>query len=152
MGPAASEDKALGFLLLRAFFIQFWILQFFGKIFDQETRIVAWHNLAIWSRHTTEWFVKQTPLPGWLVGPYTRALPYCELLIGILLLAGFETRRVLIFSALLLISLDAGLLFQLKHDTVALNTIYLLAILHALRWEKHNRWTLDEFLGEKSGG
>ena len=135
-------NETIGFLLLRLFFIQFWLLQFFGKIFDQGTHIIAWKNLAIWSQHTTEWFVQQTPLPAWAVAPYTRALPYCELAIGLLLLIGFETRKVLIFSALLLISLDAGLLLQLKHDVVALNTVYLLAILQALRWEKNNRWCL----------
>jgi uncharacterized membrane protein YphA (DoxX/SURF4 family) len=133
-------------MLLRAFFAQFWLLQCFGKMFDQESRIAAWENLAIWSAHTTDWFVKQTPLPAWLVAPYTRALPYCELAIGLCLLVGFETRRTLIFSALLLISLDAGLLFQLKHDIVAMNSIHLLAILQALRLVEHNRWTLDGFM------
>src|SRR5438552_409194 len=130
-----DSDKTTGFLLLRLFFAQFWFLQFFGKIFDQESHIVAWHNLAIWSAHTTDWFVKQTPLPAGFVAPYTRALPYGELAIAVLLAAGLETRKALIFSALLLISLDAGMLLQLKHDVVALNTIYLFAILLALRWE-----------------
>jgi hypothetical protein len=71
-----------------------------------------------------------------------------ELTLGILILLGCETRKALIFSALLIISLDAGLLLQLKHDTVAMNTIYLLAILMALQWEKHNRWSLDSFLAK----
>lgn len=141
------DDETAGFLILRLFFSQFWLLQFFGKIYDQESRIAAWGNLAIWSRHTTDWFLKQTPLPVWAVEPYTRALPYCELALGLLLLAGFATRRALLFSALLLVSLDFGLLLQLKHDVVALNTVYLLAVLLALRWEKHNRFTLDGFLG-----
>jgi len=143
-----ESGKVVGFLLLRLFFAQFWVLQFFGKIFDQETHIVSWKNLALWSGHTTEWFLKQTILPSWIVYPYTRALPYLELTLGILILLGCETRKALIFSALLIISLDAGLLLQLKHDTVAMNTIYLLAILMALQWEKHNRWSLDSFLAK----
>lgn len=139
------------FLLLRAFYAQFWILQCFGKMFDQESRVAAWSNLAIWSGHTTDWFVKQTILPGWLVAPYTRALPYCEFLIGLFLLIGFETRRTLIASAILLITLDAGLLFQLKHDVVAMNTIHFLAVLQALRYVRYNRWTLDGFMTPSRG-
>jgi hypothetical protein len=141
-----KEEKAVGFLLVRAFFAQFWLLQFFGKLYDQESRIAAWHNLAIWSTHTTEWFVKQTVLPAWLVAPYTRVLPFCELTIGACLALGLATRNVLILSALLLISLDAGLLLQLKHDVVAMNTVYFLVILLGLRWERYNRWTLDSVL------
>ena len=144
-----DSSKATGFMILRLFFSQFWLLQFFGKIFDQETHIIAWRNLAIWAGHTTEWFVRQTILPEGLVRPYTMALPYLELSIGLLLLAGFQTRRALIFSALLIISLDAGLLMQLKHDTVALNTIYLLALLPAIQWENYNRWALDSLLSPK---
>jgi hypothetical protein len=143
------KDETIRFLLLRLFFSTFWLLQAFGKMFDQESRTLYWENLAIWSRHTTEWFVKQTILPAWFVAPYTRVLPYCEIAIGLAILAGLETRRTLIASALLLISLDAGLLLQLKHGEVALNTIYLLAILKALSLQRFNRWTLDEFLGAK---
>lgn len=141
------RDEAAGFLILRAFFVQFWFLQFFGKLFDQETRIVAWRNLDIWSIHLTEWFAKQTAVGAGLVRPYSLALPYAELLLAALWLAGFQTRRTILASAALLISLDAGLLLQLKHDTVALNTIYLLALILALQWHRHNRWSIDRFLG-----
>lgn len=141
-----DPSKTTGFLILRLFFAQFWLLQCFGKIFDQESHIVAWKNLTIWSSHTTEWFVKQTILPHWVVSPYTSVLPYLELSIGLLLLVGLKTRKALIFSALLIISLNAGLLLQLKHDTVAMNTIYLVTILLALQWENHNQWSLDSFL------
>ncbi len=144
--PENNPEKMICFLIMRLFFAQFWILQWFGKIFDQESHIFAWRNLAIWSLHTSEWFVKQTALPWFFVRAYTLSLPYLELVIGLLLLAGFQTRRVLVFSALLIISLDAGLLMQLKHDVVALNTIYLLAILAAVHLEKYNRWSLDSWL------
>jgi len=75
--------------------------------------------MALWSTHTTEWFVKLTVLPGWLVAPYTSAVPYCELAIGVCLAVGIATRQTLIFSALLLISLDAGMMLQLKHEVVS---------------------------------
>ena len=146
--PNNDFGKVVGFALLRIFFAQFWILQFFGKIFDQESHIIAWHNLSIWSAHTTEWFQKLTPLPYWMVRPYTLTLPYWELSIGLCLALGFLTRKSLIFSALLIISLDAGLMLQLKHDVVALNSVYLILILTALQWEPFNRWSLDSLLAK----
>lgn len=143
-------DEAVGFLLLRAFFSVFWLGQFFGKLYDQESGVAAWGNLAIWSRNTAAWFAKSSALPALLAAPYLRALPWLELLIGLLLALGIATRRTLIASGALIITLNLGLLLQLKHDVVALNTVYLLAIIQALRWEKHNRWTVDEFVGAKS--
>lgn len=140
-------NETAGFLILRLFFAQFWLLQAFGKMYDQESGIAAWGNMAIWSRNTTVWFVKQTVLPALLVRPYTCVLPYAELALGLCWLAGYQTRQTVLASSLLIISLDAGLLLQLKHDTVALNTVYLLALLLALQWSSHNRWSLDEFLG-----
>lgn len=146
---ARLPDEAIGFLLLRAFFSIFWLGQFFGKMFDQESGVVAWRNLAIWSANTTAWFAKSSALPGMVAAPYLRVLPYAELALGLLLALGVATRRTLICSAALLVTLDFGMLLQLKHDVVALNTIYLLAIIQAIRWERHNRWTLDEFVGAK---
>ena len=131
------------FLLLRLFFAQFWLLQFAGKIRDQESGITAVKNLAIWSQHTTDWFVKLTPLPWWAVRPYTLALPWLELILGTLLLLGLQTRRALVLSALLLISLCAGMMLQQKHEVVASNAIFLLATLCALWLEPHNGWALD---------
>lgn len=145
-------DGAVAFLVLRLFYAQFWLLQFFGKIYDQESGVAAWRNLDVWSAHLTTWFVKQTVLPGWAVRPYSLALPYLELTLGLLWLAGYQTRRTVIASLLLLVSLDAGLLMQLKHDAVALNTVHLLALLLALRLSARNRWSLDEFLGTGAGG
>ncbi len=138
--------KRTGFLLLRLFFAQFWLLQFYGKVCDADSRTISWGNLSAWSRRTADWFTQLTPMPGWLVGPYTHAVPFCELAIGLLLLAGLQTRRALIFSALLLISLDAGLMLQFKHDIVAMNSIHFLGILLAIAWEKYNCWAVDDYL------
>ncbi len=147
MADNDARDETTAFLLLRAFFAQFWLLQFFGKLYDQESRILAWRNLDIWSAHLTSWFDKQTALSAWIVRPYSLGLPYIELALGLLWLTGLQTRKTIIASALLILSLDFGLLLQLKHDTVALNTIYLLALLLALRLSRRNLWSLDEFLG-----
>ena len=138
-----DRNKAAGYLVLRAFFAQFWILQWFGKIHDAESGITAWRNLAIWSAHTTDWMAKTTPLAAWMIRPYTLALPYCELAVGLLLAVGFRSREALFGAAAILVTLDVGLMLQLKHDQVATNTIYLLAVVIALQWEPHRRWTVD---------
>jgi hypothetical protein len=44
------------------------------------------------------------------------------------------------------VSLDVGLMFQLKHDVVATNTIFLLACLLGLQWQRADRWSLDWLL------
>lgn len=138
-----TARKRACFLLLRLFFAQFWLLQFYGKLCDEGAHPLAFGNIAVWAARTSDWFTHLTPLPGWLVRPYTHAVPFCELTIGVMLLAGLQTRRVLIFSALLLISLDAGLMVQFKHDVVAMNTIHFLAILLAISLEKYNDWSVD---------
>jgi uncharacterized membrane protein YphA (DoxX/SURF4 family) len=142
----AERNKSAGFLVLRLFFAQFWLLQMIGKARDQESGITSFHNLSIWSANVTAWMAKTTPLPAWSVRPYTAALPYVELLLALLFIAGFRLRLALIASALVIVSLDVGLMFQLKHDAVAMNTVTLLAALLGLQWEPHARWTLDGIL------
>lgn len=129
------DSPTLCFLLMRAFFAQFWLLQWFGKIRDSESGIVAVKNLAIWSSHVTANFVKTTPLPEWSVAPYTLAMPWVELTLGLLFLLGLWQRAAILGAALLLLSLDVGLMLQLKHEDVARNMLYLFAALLALQWE-----------------
>ena len=142
-----ARNKTAGFLLLRLFLAQFWILQMLGKARDQESAVTSLRNLSIWAANVSAYVVKTTPLPAWAVRPYTAALPYVELSLGLLLLVGLRTREALMASCLVLISLDLGLMFQLKHDVVELNTIILLATLLALQWSPHNRFSLDRRRG-----
>ncbi len=142
--PLTGERNATaGILVLRLFLGQFWILQMIGKARDQDSGITSLHNLSIWAKNVTEWMAKTTPLPEWALRPFTTVLPFVELALGLLLVVGFQTRRALIASALVIVSLDVGLMFQLKHDVVAANTIILLATLLALQWQPWNRWSLD---------
>jgi len=144
-----ERNKTAAFLVLRAFLVQFWSLQFLGKIRDSESGIVALRNLEIWSRHTTDWFVKGTPLPELIVRPYTLAVPWAELLLSVLLLVGWQTRRTLIGAAWLLVSLDVGMMLQGKHDVVGINSIHLLTVLLALFLQPFARWTVDSRLAAR---
>jgi thiosulfate dehydrogenase [quinone] large subunit len=148
--PIGGERNAtIGVLLLRLFLGQFWILQMVGKARDQESGITSLGNLAIWARNTGDWMVKTTPLPAFAIRPFTIVLPYVELALGLCILLGLATRHALIASVLVLISLDVGLMFQLKHDVVALNTLYILAALLALHYQPANRFALDTFIGRR---
>jgi uncharacterized membrane protein YphA (DoxX/SURF4 family) len=149
----SSNDRAAtaGILVLRLFFAQFWILQMIGKARDQESGITSLHNLSVWARNVGDWMVKATPLPELFVRPFVTVLPFVEAALGLLLLLGLQTRRALIGSALLIVALDVGLMFQLKHDVVATNTIFLLASLLGVFWAHANRWSLDSLFARRSG-
>src|SRR6266545_3265791 len=148
--PQAVRYPNAGFLALRLFLAQFWILQMIGKARDQESGITSLHNLAIWAKNVTAWMVKTTPLPEWALRPYTTVLPFVELALGLLFLLGLQTRRALVASAFVIVSLDVGLMLQLKHDVVAANTVILLAALLGLQWEPWNRWSLDSLLARSA--
>ena len=142
-----SHDEAVqrpGFLILRAFFASFWLLQFYGKMHDGKTGTTSFENLSSWSAKLTQSFVDTTPLPAFMVTPYTRGAPFVELTLGLLILVGFQTRWALLGAAAFLVSLDLGLMLQADHDTVKSNTIILLALLWAAQWERWNVLSVDQ--------
>jgi uncharacterized membrane protein YphA (DoxX/SURF4 family) len=148
-----DSEKRLASLILRAFLAQFWLLQFFGKIRDQESGVVAWKNLGIWSSHLSDHFAKTTPLPDWSVVPFTRLVPYAELILGLMFLFGFQQRLALAAASLLIVALDVGLMMQLAHDDVARNTIFLAVMLLGLQWERFGRvLSIDALLAARKAG
>ena len=140
-----------GFLILRAFFAAFWLLQFYGKAHDAKTGTTSLANLGHWSEKLTAGFVSSTPLPEFMVTPYTRTAPFVELTLGLVILIGFKTRWALLGAAAFLVSLDLGLMLQSDHETVKTNTIILLALLWAAMWERWNIFSLDDFLAKRKG-
>ena len=130
-------------LLLRAFLGPFWILQCYFKMRDEKSGALGLGNLLAWSAGTTADFVATTPLPGWMVHPYTLAVPWAELAVGLLILVGLRTRAALVFGAALLLSLDLGLMLQGKHDVVKSNTVILLTLLIALFCQPYDSWSVD---------
>ncbi len=149
MRPTNERNATAGFLVLRLFLAQFWLLQMIGKARDQESGITSLHNLAIWAKNVGDWMLKTTPMPELAIRPFVAVLPFVELALATLFFLGLQTRRALIASGVLLVSLDVGLMFQLKHDVVAANTVILLATLLALWWEPANRFSLDRLLARK---
>jgi thiosulfate dehydrogenase (quinone) large subunit len=138
-----------GFLILRAFFAEFWLLQFYSKAHDAATGTTSLTNLGHWSQNLTAQFVKSTPLPEIMITPYTRGAPFVEITLGLLILVGYKTRWALLGAAAFLVSLDLGLMLQADHDTVKSNTIILLALLWAAQWERWNMFSLDQWLAKR---
>jgi thiosulfate dehydrogenase [quinone] large subunit len=153
---SSADEGALverpGFLILRAFFAQFWLLQFYGKMHDGKTGTTSFDNLSHWSANLTAGFARSTPLPEFMLVPYTRSAPFIELTLGLAILVGYRTRWALLGAAAFLVSLDLGLMFQGEHDTVKSNTIILLGLLLAARWERFNVLSLDGFLAKRASG
>jgi uncharacterized membrane protein YphA (DoxX/SURF4 family) len=146
---ADAEVGRIGFLILRAFFASFWLLQFYFKAHDADKGTTSLANLSHWSAGLTADFVKTTPLPAFMVTPYTTCAPFIELTIGVLIAIGYKTRWVLLGAAAFLVSLDLGLMLKGDHDTVKSNTIILLALLWAAQWERWNVLSCDQWLAKR---
>jgi thiosulfate dehydrogenase [quinone] large subunit len=146
-----AEVGRPGFLILRAFLGQFWVLQFYGKLHDAKAGTTALENLGQWSANLTADFAKSTPLPEFLLVPYTRAAPWIELGLGLLILVGYRTRWALLGAAAFLVSLDIGLMLSGDADSVKSNTLILLALLLAAQWERWNAWSIDQWLARRAG-
>ncbi len=138
-----------GILVMRGFLGVFWLLEFLGKTYDAKADGLSVQNLLRWSDRLTLGFTETTPLPPWLVRPYTLIEPFAELAVGLLVLIGLKTRAALIAAAALLVSLDVGLLFQREYELVKLNAVILLTLMVALQWERWNRFSVDAWLAHR---
>lgn len=87
---------------------------------------------------------KDTPIPGFLVLPFAAAIPFAEVVVGVLLVLGLMTRAVYLATGLLLVGLTAGMAVLQKPDVVANNLIYMVLVVAGL-WcaAKDNRYSLD---------
>lgn len=92
---------------------------------------------------------QDTWLPLLLVKPYAFALPYVEILFGVLLIVGFRTRLLLFLTSLLLISLGFGQLILGDGDTVFRILTYAFITAFALSLSRYNRFSLDAYLCRK---
>ncbi len=87
-----------------------------------------------WSFENAKWFVtgylledkfRESFLPKWLIALYGYALPYVEMIIGILLLIGVARNKVIFCAALLLLTLFAGAIQMKDWNVVYENLFYL---------------------------
>jgi thiosulfate dehydrogenase [quinone] large subunit len=82
-------------------------------------------------------------LPAVLVKAFAYALPFAEVLIGVLLILGLFTRGALTLAGLLMVALTFGTAIKPEPDTVAQNVMIALVIFVLLWTSQHNGWSID---------
>jgi len=123
---------ALGFLF---------IFTSFGKFYYQ----------GKWSFENAKWFVtgylledklRESFLPKWLIAGYGYALPYCELLLGVLLILGIARNKVLFAAGLLLITLLIGAIQMKDYSVVYENFFYIFICAVLLFCPNYYKWLI----------
>ena len=89
---------------------------------------------------------EKTILPLWLVQPFGYVLPFVELVIGILLIAGLFSRATLVAGALLMTALTFGSSMQSNWDAVGTQLLYAVVFSLLLFLRRYNSISLDAFL------
>ena len=91
---------------------------------------------------------RDTLLPGWSVAAFATAIPFIEVLTGILLITGLRLRIVLPLLGLFLMTLVFGTTLRGRYDIVAEQLAYVLitAILTATR--SFDLFSLDKRFGK----
>jgi thiosulfate dehydrogenase [quinone] large subunit len=84
-----------------------------------------------------------TILPTPLVRAFALGLPFAEILIGALLIAGLWQRAVLVAGSLVMVALVFGTALQQKWDILTQQMIYVLIYSLLLATRSWDRWSLD---------
>ncbi|SDL10264.1 thiosulfate dehydrogenase [quinone] large subunit [Catalinimonas alkaloidigena] len=94
----------------------------------------------------SQWMVGQfegSLLPTTLVMPFSYALPFVELLIGLLLLVGLFTRPAAIAGNLVMLMLITGSALIEQWQNVAIQLFYAAYFAVLVGYEAYNRYSLD---------
>jgi thiosulfate dehydrogenase [quinone] large subunit len=92
---------------------------------------------------------QNTPLPVWQVRAFATVVPYCELIIGILLLLGLWTRWALALAAVLMVGIIFGTGMRGDWQIVFLQMFYSLLYSLMLMWRRYDGWSLDAWMSRK---
>lgn len=128
--PIQRRDVAFVVLVLRLAFGQLMLFAGINKFWNEGP--VSNVSAGLMKRF------EGTYLPELMLMPYSYALPYIEVVLGLVLLVGLFSRQALAVTALLLLSLAFGVIVLKDYPTAAANTVY--AALAALafllaRWD-----------------
>jgi thiosulfate dehydrogenase [quinone] large subunit len=127
------SDVELGYGLLRAFLG-------FNIMMHGVSRIIS--GPSVFAAGLVQKF-QATPLANGVVNGFGEILPWIELILGLLLLVGFFTRRVLVASMVLLGFLAYGATLIQDWQTAALQLIYAAVYAALLAFLGWNRWSID---------
>ena len=98
------------------------------------------------------WMVEHmsgTILPAWLVRPFGYFLAVEELVVGALLIVGWFTRSALVVGGLVMVALTWGVVLKQDWATAGLQLSYSIAFFLLLFFRKHDRYSVDGWLGKK---
>ena len=99
--------------------------------------------------NATQTQFQNTPLPVWQVRAFATAVPYCELVIGVLLLLGLWTRWALVGAAVLMLGIIFGTALRGDWQIVFLQMFYSVLYSAMLLWRRYDAWSLDAWMGRK---
>jgi thiosulfate dehydrogenase (quinone) large subunit len=85
----------------------------------------------------------KTPLPPMLIAPYAYAIPFVEIVLGILILAGAGLRYVLPLSAIYIMTLMVGTLFRADYLVVSEQLGYTLLFVLLIAGRSYDRFSYD---------
>jgi thiosulfate dehydrogenase [quinone] large subunit len=131
--PAAANDRALAYLLLR-------VTLGLNILMHGLSRILA--GQTAFASGLDKMFLK-APLPAWQVHAFGVALPWIEGILGLLLLLGLGTRLALIGGALLIAVLTFGTALIQNWDAAGLQLIYAAIYAALLAFHHWNRYSID---------
>lgn len=130
-----ARDRVLAYALLRAFLGVNIALHGLSRLFDP-----AKFQAGIEAEFA------HSPLPHGAVAAFTAVLPWVEALIGLLLVVGWQTRRVLIAGALVMIALTFGTCLVQQWEVAGLQLIYAIAYSLLLFLYEYNGWSVDGWM------
>jgi thiosulfate dehydrogenase [quinone] large subunit len=93
---------------------------------------------------------QNTPLPAWQVRAFATAVPFLEVLIGVLLFAGLWTRQALSAGALLMMALVFGTALRSEWNLLFLQMFYCFLYFVLLMCRAYDSFSVDGLM--KKGG
>jgi thiosulfate dehydrogenase [quinone] large subunit len=141
-GPTVAEetDRAVAYLLMRLTIGA----SLFGHGLVRLPKLAAFHAQLMGE-------FKASILPGVLVSACGYALPFAELVTGVLLLAGALTRAAAVAGALVMIVLVFGATSIEHFNVIAEQLVHAIFLATVVAFRSHNKYSVDHLLaGRKS--
>jgi thiosulfate dehydrogenase [quinone] large subunit len=86
------------------------------------------------------------PLPGFLIHGVGVVLPWCEGIVGLLMILGLWTSVALMAGSLLMLTLQIGICLAQNWDVAGVQLIYVLLYFVLLTYSERNRWSVDGYM------
>lgn len=104
--------------------------------------IRIYNGVGMFAAATAEHMTK-SPLPHGLVIGFGYVIPWVELVLGLLLIAGWMTRAALVAGAIFMMMLTVGVTSNQQWDVAGQQLVYSAVIAVLLFLVEHNRFALD---------